>query len=158
MAVEIERKFLIKNDLWRELVISSADLKQAYIANLANATVRVRIADDKAFLTIKGPTVGISRDEFEYAIPVEDAEAMLRMRSNGVVIEKTRYKVRYINHIWDVDIFYGENDGLKLAEVELQTEDEGFHLPEWIGAEVTDDRRYANSHLAEEPYRTWHEF
>ena len=157
MAVEIERKFLIKNDLWRELVISSADLKQAYIANLANATVRVRIADDKAFLTIKGPTVGISRDEFEYAIPLEEAELMLELRSNGVVIEKTRYKVRYVNHIWDVDIFYGENEGLKVAEVELQSEEEGFHLPEWVGAEVTGDRRYANSRLAEEPYCDWRE-
>ena len=157
MAVEIERKFLIKNDLWRELVISSADLKQAYIANQANATVRVRIADDKAFLTIKGPTVGISRDEFEYAIPLEDAELMLELRSNGVVIEKTRYKVKYVNHIWDVDIFYGENEGLKVAEVELQSEEEGFHLPEWVGAEVTGDRRYANSRLAEEPYCDWRE-
>lgn len=155
MAVEIERKFLVKNDHWRELAVSSSDLRQGYIANQENATVRVRIADGEAYLTIKGPTAGISRDEFEYAIPVADAESLLDLRQDGVVIEKTRYKVRYGDHIWDVDVFYGENCGLELAEVELQSEEEGFALPEWVGTEVTGDRRYANSHLAEDPYRNW---
>ncbi len=154
MAVEIERKFLVKNDLWREQIISSSDLKQAYVSNQENATVRVRIADDKAFLTIKGPTAGISRDEFEYVIPVEDARILLGL-TTGVVIEKTRHKVRCGEHIWDLDIFYGENAGLKLAEVELESEAEEFHVPDWAGAEVTGDKRYANSRLAEEPFCNW---
>ncbi len=155
MAVEIERKFLVENDLWRAHVVSSSELKQAYISNQINATVRVRISGDKAFLTIKGPTSGISRDEFEYAIPVDDAKLMLDLRHAGVVIEKTRHKVRCGEHIWDLDIFYGENEGLRLAEVELKSETEEFQLPEWAGAEVTGDCRYANSRLAEEPYCNW---
>jgi adenylate cyclase len=155
MAVEIERKFLVVNDLWREHVISSSEIQQAYISNLANATVRVRIYSDKAVLTIKGPTKGISRDEFEYAIPVEDAQQMLDLRQNGVVIKKTRHKVRCGEHIWDLDIFYGDNAGLNMAEVELKSESEEFQMPEWAGEELTGDRRYANSHLAEEPYRNW---
>lgn len=157
MAVEIERKFLVENDLWREHVISSSDLQQAYISNQANATVRIRTADDTAYLTIKGPTKGISRDEFEYAIPVDDARQMLDLRHAGIVIEKTRYKVRCGEHIWDLDIFYGENSGLKVAEVELRSETEEFELPTWVGAEVTGDRRYANSRLTEEPYCNWRE-
>ncbi len=154
MAVEIERKFLVDNDLWRDQIISSSDLKQAYISNNTNATVRVRIYADQALLTIKGPTSGISRDEYEHTIPVDDANSLLSMKI-GVVIEKTRHKVRCGEHTWDLDIFYGENSGLKLAEVELEAESEEFELPEWAGAEVTGDRRYANSHLAEEPYCNW---
>jgi adenylate cyclase len=155
MAVEIERKFLVVNDLWREQVISSSDIQQAYISNQANATVRIRIYSNKALLTIKGPTKGISRDEFEYSIPVEDAQQMLDLRQTGVVIQKTRHKVRCGEHVWDLDIFYGENEGLNMAEVELTSESEQFQMPEWVGEEVTGDRRYANSHLAEEPYRSW---
>ncbi len=155
MAVEIERKFLVENDLWREQVISSSDMKQAYISNQTNATVRIRIADDIAYLTIKGPTQGISRDEFEYTIPIDDAQQMLDLRDAVLVIEKTRYKVKCGEHIWDLDIFYGENSGLKVAEVELKSETEEFELPAWVGAEVTGDRRYANSRLAEEPYCNW---
>jgi adenylate cyclase len=155
MAIEIERKYLVVNDLWRETAISSSDIKQAYLSNQANATVRVRIYADKAMLTIKGPTKGISRDEFEYTIPVDEAEQMLSLRQTGVVIEKTRHKVRCGEHIWDLDIFYGENQGLKLAEVELKSESEEFEIPEWAGQEVTGDLRYANSHLAEEPYCGW---
>lgn len=155
MAVEIERKFLVINDLWREQVVSSADIQQAYISNQANATVRVRIYSDKAFLTIKGPTKGISRDEFEYSVPVEDAKQMLSLRQTGVVIEKARHKVRSGKHIWDLDIFYGDNQGLNMAEVELKSEGEEFAMPEWVGQEVTGDRRYANSHLAEDPYCNW---
>jgi adenylate cyclase len=155
MAVEIERKFLVVNDLWREKVISSSEIQQAYISNQANATVRIRIYSNKALLTIKGPTKGISRDEFEYSIPVEDAQQMLDLRQTGVVIQKTRHKVRCGEHVWDLDIFYGENEGLNMAEVELTSESEQFQMPEWVGEEVTGDRRYANSHLAEEPYRSW---
>ncbi len=154
MAVEIERKFLVDNDLWCEHVISSSDIRQAYISNLANATVRVRVYADMALLTIKGPTCGISRDEFEYTIPVEDARSLLELRT-GAIIEKTRHKVRCGEHVWDLDIFYGDNAGLSLAEVELGSEGEEFELPEWAGAEVTGDHRYANSHLAERPFCDW---
>jgi len=157
MAVEIERKFLVNNDLWRKQVKSSSDLQQAYISNQTNATVRVRIADDTAYLTIKGPTKGISRDEFEYNIPVDDARQMVGLRHAGVVIEKTRYKVACGDHVWDLDIFYGKNLGLEVAEVELKSEAEEFELPEWVGAEVTGDRRYSNSRLSEEPYCNWQE-
>ncbi len=155
MAVEIERKFLVVNDLWREQVVSSSEIQQAYISNQANVTVRIRLYHDKAVLTIKGPTKGISRDEFEYSVPIEDAQQMLDLRQNGVVIEKTRHKVRCGEHIWDLDIFYGENAGLEMAEVELEAEAEEFMMPDWVGAEVTGDRRYANSHLAEHPYCDW---
>jgi adenylate cyclase len=157
MAVEIERKFLVVNDLWRRHVISSSDIKQAYLSNQVNVTVRIRIYHDKAILTIKGPTRGISRDEFEYAVPVDDAQKMLDLRQTGVVIEKTRHKIKCGEHIWDLDIFYGENEGLKMAEVELESESEEFQMPEWAGPEVTGDRRYANSNLVEEPYCNWHD-
>ncbi len=155
MATEIERKFLVINDLWREHVISSSVLKQAYLSTRKDATVRVRIDDDQAFLTIKSATVGISRSEFEYAIPVADAEAMLPLRQGGAVIEKTRYKVECGEHVWDLDIFQGENRGLQVAEVELQAEDEEFQLPEWVGTEVSHDHRYLNANLIEHPYTKW---
>ncbi len=155
MAVEIERKFLVKNDLWREHVISSSTIRQAYLSSRANAAVRVRIADDKAYLTIKGATVGISRSEFEYEIPPTDAEAMLDLRHGGSIIEKTRYRVRCGDHIWDLDIFYGDNSGLQMAEVELESEGEEFQLPEWVAEEVTGDNRYSNSSLVTNPFSSW---
>jgi adenylate cyclase len=155
MATEIERKFLVKNDLWREHVISSSVLRQAYLATRKNASIRVRIADEQAFLTIKSATVGITRAEFEYEIPLEDAQAMLQLRQGGAVIEKTRYKVRCGEHVWDLDIFQGENAGLRVAEVELESESEEFQLPEWAGAEVSHDPRYLNARLIENPYCNW---
>ena len=155
MATEIERKFLVTNDLWREHVISSSALKQAYISTSKNATVRVRIADDQAFLTIKGATVGISRAEYEYGIPLEDAEAMLQLRNGGAIIEKTRYHVECGGHVWDLDIFHGENAGLQVAEVELKSETEVFKLPEWAGEEVSHDHRYLNSNLIQHPFSEW---
>ncbi len=155
MAVEIERKFLVKNDLWRERVLTSATLKQAYLSSSSNSTVRVRIADDRAYLTIKSKTVGISRTEFEYEIPVADAEEMLDLRVGGAVIEKTRYRVKCGEHIWDLDIFHGENDGLQVAEVELGSEMEEFQLPEWVAEEVSGDNRYANSSLVDNPFSNW---
>lgn len=155
MATEIERKFLVTNDLWREHVISSSVLKQAYLSTRKEATVRVRIADDRAFLTIKSATVGISRAEFEYEIPLEEAEAMLQLRQGGAIIEKTRYRVNCGDHVWDLDIFHGENDGLKIAEVELESETEEFQLPEWVGAEVSHDHRYLNANLIEHPFCNW---
>jgi len=155
MATEIERKFLVINDLWREHVINSSVLKQAYLSTRKNATVRVRIADEQAFLTIKSATVGISRAEFEYEVPLADAEAMLQLRQGGAVIEKTRYKVKCGKHVWDLDIFQGENSGLQVAEVELESEAEQFQLPEWAGAEVSHDHRYLNANLIDHPYSKW---
>jgi adenylate cyclase len=155
VAVEIERKFLVKNELWREHVISSSKIRQSYLSCRANAAVRVRIADHKAYLTIKGATVGISRSEFEYEIPLADAELMLDLRHGGSVIEKTRYRVRCGDHIWDLDIFYGDNSGLQMAEVELGSESEEFQIPEWAAEEVTADNRYSNSSLATHPFSSW---
>ncbi len=155
MATEIERKFLVINELWREHVISSSTLRQAYLSANENAAVRVRIADDEAFLTIKSATVGISRAEFEYGIPPADAEDMLQLRQSGAVIEKTRYKVKCGEHVWDLDIFQGANEGLHMAEVELGSENEQFLLPEWVGEEVSHDHRYLNSNLIDHPYSEW---
>ncbi len=155
MATEIERKFLVINELWREHVISSSTLRQAYLSAHENAAVRVRIADDEAFLTIKSGTVGISRAEFEYGIPPADAEDLLQLRQSGAVIEKTRYKVKCGEHVWDLDIFDGANEGLQVAEVELESENEPFLLPEWVGEEVSHDHRYLNANLIDHPYSEW---
>ena len=155
MATEIERKFLVKNNLWRDHILSESVLKQGYLANLPNATVRVRISKDQAHLNIKSKTVGISRAEFEYEIPMDDAEALLTEIAQKPYIDKTRYKVQCGDHVWDLDIFVGENEGLVVAEVELNDEDEHFEMPSWAGEEVSDDPRYYNSSLVKVPYSQW---
>jgi adenylate cyclase len=154
MAVEIERKFLLKNDSWRDSVVRSHVLKQGYLASSPLPTVRVRTSDDKAFLTIKGRTEGISRVEYEYEIPREEAIEMLKL-SAQTPIEKTRYIVEANGHIWEIDVFEGSNTGLILAEVELDSEDEEVILPDWIEREVTNDARYYNSALSIKPFSTW---
>ena len=154
MAVEIERKFLLKNDSWRDNVIRSHVLKQGYLASSPLPTVRVRTSDDKAFLTIKGRTEGISRVEFEYEIPSDEAIEMLKL-SAQTPIEKTRYIVQANGHTWEIDVFEGSNAGLVLAEVELDSEDEKIELPDWIDIEVTSDPRYYNSALSKAPFSTW---
>ncbi|MCG6862883.1 MAG: CYTH domain-containing protein [Chromatiaceae bacterium] len=155
MGVEIERKFLVKNDSWRSNVESEARVVQGYLASDAHLTIRVRLKGEAAFLTIKGATSGITRSEYEYPIPVGDAEAMLRELAPSPAIEKTRYKLRCGNHLWELDVFAGENAGLVMAEVELGSEQEVFAMPEWAGEEVSDDRRYYNANLAKNPYRRW---
>ena len=155
MAVEIERKFLVRNETWREQVEEETRILQGYLTQGGGATVRVRVKGDLAYLTIKGATSGISRLELEYRIPVEDAERMLRELAVSAVIEKTRYRVRCGHHLWDLDVFAGENTGLVLAEIELESEDAGFERPDWAGEEVSDDPRYFNARLALHPYRTW---
>jgi len=155
MGVEIERKFLVKDDSWRSDVESEARLIQGYLADGDKATVRVRVTDDAAYLTIKGPTVGIRRSEFEYPIPIEDAQAMLRDLAVYPAIDKTRYQVRAGGHRWELDLFAGENAGLVLAELEFGSEDEPFELPAWAGEDVSDDPRYYNVNLARNPYRHW---
>jgi adenylate cyclase len=155
MAVEIERKFLVKNDSWRASVEGESHIMQGYLANDDNASVRVRVKGDAAYLTIKGEASGISRSEYEYRIPVDDAQAMLRELAMFPPIDKVRYSVRFGRHLWDLDLFAGENEGLVMAEVELGAEDEAFEMPPWAGEEVSGDSRYYNVNLARAPYKHW---
>lgn len=155
MATEIERKFLVLEDGWRSSVVSEKPIVQGYLATAGRATVRARIKGDQGFLTIKGEARGISRAEFEYPIPAEDARAMLDQMAEGVVVEKVRHEVRVGDHLWELDVFSGANAGLVVAEIELSSEDEPFARPDWLGAEVSDDRRYANASLARHPFKEW---
>jgi adenylate cyclase len=128
---------------------------QGYLVNSPDVTVRVRVKGDAAFLTLKGASKGISRSEFEYPIPVADAEHMLRDLSVSPPVDKIRYRVRAGGHVWDLDVFAGENAGLVMAEVELGSEDEAFEMPDWAGREVTGDPRYYNVNLARNPFKHW---
>lgn len=154
MAKEIERKFLVAADDWRTMVKKSITIRQAYIASMDDRSVRVRIRDgESARLTIKIGTNTLIRDEFEYAIPVADAEEMMSL-AIGRVIEKTRHHVDFGGFLWEVDVFAGPHAGLIIAEVELQDQSEAPALPEWLGREVTGDRRYSNQWLAIEDLPT----
>jgi len=155
MTTEIERKFLVVNESWRDAVESEAHLMQGYLSEGGGATVRVRVKGDAGFLTIKGRMQGISRSEYEYEIPVADAKAMLDELSSSPPIDKTRYLVRCGAHVWELDLFHGANAGLVMAEVELASEDEPFQMPDWAGLEVSDDLRYYNSNLARRPFTLW---
>ena len=156
MGQEIERKFLVKGDAWRSLGTATR-YRQGYLSTVKERTVRVRTIADKAYLTIKGVSEGIARAEFEYEIPVEDATALLDGLCERPLIEKDRRKIPYRGHTWEVDEFFGDNAGLVVAEVELQSEDQTFETPEWIGVEVSDDPRYFNASLIANPYRMWGE-
>lgn len=155
MALEIERKYLVVNDKWRNGVVHRSEMKQGYLANAPNASVRVRISGSEARLTIKGRSKGISRSEYEYAIPLQDADELMSEHLAGAVVEKVRYKVQCGDHVWDLDVFAGANQGLIMAEVELSAEDEDFQLPEWAGEEVSGDSRYYNASLSSHPYCDW---
>jgi len=155
MGIEIERKFLVANDAWRKDVISETRLKQGYLANQERASVRVRIGGNQAFLNIKSATLGIRRSEFEYEIPLSDAEDMLEQVAIRPFIDKTRYKVKCGEHLWEVDLFHGDNEGLIVAEIELDAEDECFELPEWAGEEVSGDPKYFNVCLVKHPCCRW---
>ena len=153
---EIERKFLVKRDgAFRAEASSASEIAQGYM-DVNGATVRIRLRDDRAYLTIKSPSRdgGLSRYEFEREIPVEDAREMLKLCRGGL-IEKTRYLVPYEGHVFEVDEFKGQNEGLLFAEVELQSADEDFKKPEWLGKEVTGDRHFYNKNLLRNPYPTW---
>jgi adenylate cyclase len=152
MATEIERKFLVHGTHWRRG--PGVRLSQGYLNRDKERTVRVRIAGDRAFLTIKGLTRGASRAEFEYEIPLADAEQILQL-SDGPIIQKTRYVIVHDGSTWEVDEFLGDNAGLVLAEIELTSEGQPFRHPPWLGAEVTHDSRYLNSCLASHPYCKW---
>ena len=158
MPKEIERKFLVSDDTWRRDAERAKQLKQAYLASTEAASVRVRIVEDdgeeKAFLTIKTASAGMSRDEFEYEIPVADAVAMLEMRDGGL-IEKVRYVLPCADGDLTVDEFSGSNEGLVVAEIELANEAIEPALPAWIGREITGDRRFYNASLAGRPYADW---
>lgn len=154
MAREIERKFLVKNDSWK-MGCQGIACRQGYLVKDAAITVRVRVLGDHGYLTVKGKTEGIARDEFEYAVPREDAEAMLASMCGQRIVEKIRYHVEIGGFRWDVDEFLGENAGLVLAEVELDSEDQEPAVPDWIGPEVSGDVRYYNAYLAEHPFSKW---
>ncbi len=154
MGIEIERKFIIDINKLPPLT-NGYTIKQGYIQTEDYTTVRVRIRNKDAFLTIKGKNRGASRLEFEYPIPLQDANDMLEALCQSSLVEKTRYLVKYEGHIWEVDIFEGRNKGLIVAEVELDSEDEAFKLPNWVTKEVTDDIRYFNSNLVKHPYCDW---
>lgn len=153
MAKEIERKFLVNGDSWRQLG-EGILYRQGYIPS-QGATVRVRVAGNQGYLTIKGPTVNFSRSEFEYPIPLADAQEMLDTLCDRPLIEKTRYKIEWAGLVWEVDEFAGANQGLILAEVELTDEAQQVEIPDWIGTEVTGDPRYFNSYLAKQPFSEW---
>lgn len=154
MGTEIERKFLVKGAGWRSLA-QGVVYRQGYITASPDRTVRVRVAGDQGYLTLKGASQGISRSEYEYAIPLQDATEMLDQLCQRPLIEKTRYRIPWGDVVWEVDEFAGENQGLIMAEVELTDPDQTVTLPEWIGAEVSADPRYFNANLARHPFRNW---
>lgn len=155
MPKEIERKFLTTNNSYRQLA-KGEHYKQGYICRLPDKIVRVRIAGSKAYLTIKGKIQNATtRSEYEYEIPIEHAEEMLRDLCEKPFIEKVRYKVPWGKDTWEVDEFSGENEGLIVAEIEMPSEDYQFELPPWIGEEVTEDPRYLNANLVSVPYKSW---
>ena len=154
MGKETERKFLVQGDVWRSLVKGTA-YRQGYLNSAKERTVRIRTIDDKAFLTIKGLTVGATRSEYEYEIPLAECNAMLDTLAEKPIIDKKRYKVPFAGLTWEIDEFFGDNAGLIVAEVELNSEGQTFRKPEWAGEEVTVDPRYFNSNLIKHPYSKW---
>lgn len=154
MATEIERKYLVVGDAWRALG-SGTTYRQGYLSTVKERTVRVRVVGDRGTLTIKGLTVGATRTEYEYDIPVDDANHMLDDLCEQPVIDKTRFIVEYAGLTWEIDEFAGANAGLIVAEVELDSEDQAIELPDWIGEEVSHDARYFNANLIAHPYTAW---
>lgn len=154
MPQEIERKFLLANNDWKTDADRSVTMKQGYLNAAKERTVRIRIAGEQAFLTIKGPVAGVTRPEFEYEVPINDAQAMISLCEQPV-IEKTRYYLETGTHTWEIDVFAGENEGLMVAEIELSSEAEHFARPTWLGEEVSGDSRYYNSSLIKQPFLLW---
>ncbi len=154
MGLEIERKFLVRNDLWKSTVTRSHVIKQGYLNSRPERTVRVRLYDDQGVLTIKGKSENLTRKEYEYDIPDYEAEALLELCEKPL-IEKTRHLCQYNGHVWEVDVFEGDNYGLVLAEIELTRENEEFSIPDWAGEEVSTDPKYFNSSLIKNPFKDW---
>lgn len=156
--IEIERKFLVNSTAFKSQAFAEKRIAQGYLNSDPERTVRVRIANDKGFLTIKGKgnESGMSRFEWEKEIPVEEARALLALSEKGA-IDKTRFEIKAGNHVFEVDEFHGENDGLIMAEIELLSETETFEKPEWLGQEVTNDERFYNAFLSKNPFQSWSE-
>ena len=153
MGIEIERKFLVKDASWKAAADQGRVCRQGYLLSDGGMTLRVRLIGENAFLTIKGPSRGISRQEFEYEIPSADAEALLELCEHHV--EKVRYLISYAGSVWELDVFAGANEGLVLAEIELESEEQKISRPEWVGEEVSGDPRYYNACLAKHPFTGW---
>lgn len=155
MATEIERKFLLKDSSWKELADKGTHYSQGYLVGSEAASVRVRIQGERAYLNIKSATIDITRQEFEYEIPLDEASEMLNTLCEKPLIDKVRYLIKNDNHVWEIDVFSGENEGLVVAEIELSDKEESFDKPEWLGEEVSDDVRYYNVCLVKNPYKDW---
>ena len=154
--LEIERKFLTTSDAFKKEAYTKNRITQGYLSSIPERTVRVRIKENKGFLTIKGVSneSGLSRFEWEKEIPLDEAQKLLLLCEKGI-IDKTRFEIKYENHIFEVDEFYGENEGLIMAEIELDSETETFEKPFWLGREITNDKRYYNSYLSQNPFKNW---
>ena len=154
--IEIERKYLVLSDDFKKEAFSKKRIKQGYLSSVPERTVRIRIKEDKAFLTIKGASneTGMSRFEWEKEIPVDEAEKLLLLCEKGI-IDKTRFEIKKGLYVYEVDEFYGENDGLVMAEIELKSEHDSFEKPRWLGDEVTNDKRFYNSYLSKNPFSKW---
>lgn len=155
MALEIEHKFLLANDDWRGEVERSVFYRQGYLSGSPLSSVRVRISDTQAWLNIKSATIGTHRHEFEYEIPLADANTLLDELCHKPLVEKTRHFVTRGPHLWEIDEFTGDNQGLIVAEIELSQIGESFEKPAWLGQEVTDDLRYYNNNLSQKPFKDW---
>lgn len=155
MAIEIERKFLLRDDSWRSAAQTSQVFRQGYLNNETRCSIRVRTTNDQAWVNIKSVTIGAQRQEFEYEIPVSDGNTMLSTLALRPIIEKRRHFIELGHHLWEIDEFFGDNSGLIVAEIELQSPDESFERPGWLGKEVTEDVRYYNTSLCRHPYKDW---
>ena len=159
MPVEIERKFLVKNDSWWSAVSHSTQIRQGYLVpqsiNQVKASVRIRLEGDKANINIKSATLGMHRMEYEYPIPKDEAIEMLENLCEKPQINKNRHRVKVGDHTWEIDEFFDDNAGLVVAEIELQSMEETFDFPDWLGLEVTEDKRYYNVNLVKHPYKDW---
>lgn len=155
MGVEIERKFLLRSDAWRQLADAGSEYRQGYLHSDTSMVVRVRVADNAAWLTIKADAGGIVRREFEYPIPVADANDLLINLCRQPLIEKRRHRLEHAGHLWEIDVFHGANAGLVLAEIELTSPDESFVRPPWLAEEVSSDPRYFNAYLSQHPFSEW---
>jgi adenylate cyclase len=155
MATEIEHKFLLANNDWRKNIQKSIKYKQGYLNSQPTSSIRVRITDSQAWLNIKSATIGTQRLEFEYEIPISDAEEIINILCSKPLIEKTRHFVPHEDNIWEIDEFECDNQGLIIAEIELTEAGKAFTKPQWVGAEVTDQLRYYNNNLVANPYNKW---
>ncbi|OHX12146.1 adenylate cyclase [Chromobacterium sphagni] len=153
MGLEIERRFVVDGDAWRGLA-PAVQYRQGYLSVEKERTVRVRVVGDQAWLTLKGNISNVSRHEFEYPIPLADAQTIMAAMC-PMVVDKLRHRIEHGGFIWEVDEFFGDNAGLVLAEIELPAEDSPFEKPRWVGEEVTEDGRYTNAYLSKNPYRKW---